>query len=617
MRTVPVTLNLILAVLSISASAIDQSRVVFSSLPAAAQSAISDRLGRDIEDYYAKPVKGGLQTMNPRQELVARFGVNSVNLRSANSNWTLALSGFGYGPSLDSVNAVAPQANLNRIEYRHGSLTEWYVNGPVGVEQGFTLDEPPGKANGQPLTITLKLAGDLAARVDRADTGLTLEDIQNHAQLRYSGLTATDADGKQLPARVDLRGATLLLRVEDKGARYPVTIDPWIQQAELTASDGAANDFFGIVSISGDTVVVGAPDAIVGPNSLQGAIYVFVKPPSGWGNMTQTAKLTASDGAVADELGKSVAISGNTVIAGAPLATVRGNPRMGAAYVFVKPANGWTNENEVAKLTHTYQQFNQYFGSSVAICGGTAVISASNSTSVFVKPPGGWASVTETADLNFGAGGLPAPVSISGDTVVVGDFLTDVGHHQAQGSARVFVRPKRGWGHIAKTADLTASDGRAGDLFGSALAISGNTIVIGSIDNPAGRNNLGPGAAYVFVKPATGWKNMTETAKLTAAGTKRGIRFGGAVALSGRNVVIGEQPFIYPKEPGAVYLYTEPPGGWKSTSKFDAQLTASDGTKKDYFGSSVAISGKTIVAGARSASVNGHRQQGAAYVFGR
>ncbi len=110
---------------------------------------------------------------------------------------------------------------------------------------------------------------------------------------------------------------------------------------------------------------------------------------------------------------------------------------------------------------------------------------------------------------------------------------------------------------------------------------------------------------------------MTETAKLTAAGTKRGIRFGGAVALSGRNVVIGEQPFIYPKEPGAVYLYTEPPGGWKSTSKFDAQLTASDGTKKDYFGSSVAISGKTIVAGARSASVNGHRQQGAAYVFGR
>ena len=90
------------------------------------------------------------------------------------------------------------------------------------------------------------------------------------------------------------------------------------QTAKLTASDGAAGDYFGYsVSISGNTVVVGA-SATVGTNSYQGAAYVFTEPGSGWANMTQTAKLTASDGAAGDDFGNSVSISGNTVVVGAP-----------------------------------------------------------------------------------------------------------------------------------------------------------------------------------------------------------------------------------------------------------------------------------------------------------
>ena len=104
------------------------------------------------------------------------------------------------------------------------------------------------------------------------------------------------------------------------------------QTAKLTASDGAAGDDFGYsVSISGNTVVVGASRATVGGNSGQGAAYVFTEPGSGWANMTQTAKLTASDGAADDDFGDSVSISGNTVVVGAyaprsaPTAT-RGRP---------------------------------------------------------------------------------------------------------------------------------------------------------------------------------------------------------------------------------------------------------------------------------------------------
>lgn len=83
-----------------------------------------------------------------------------------------------------------------------------------------------------------------------------------------------------------MQDGQLLLKVEDARAHYPVVIDPITQLAELTASDGVAGDGFGIVAISGSTVVAGA--LFAGPKIEQGAAYVFVKPPSGWANMTQT-----------------------------------------------------------------------------------------------------------------------------------------------------------------------------------------------------------------------------------------------------------------------------------------------------------------------------------------
>jgi hypothetical protein len=121
------------------------------------------------------------------------------------------------------------------------------------------------------------------------------------------------------------------------------------ETAKLTASDGAASNFLGPVGISGDTVAAGAHN---GPADAQrGAVYVFVKPRRGWRSETEAAKLTASDGAAGDALGWSVAVSGKTVVAGAPFASVNGNSGRGAAYVFAKPNDGWRSETESAKLT--------------------------------------------------------------------------------------------------------------------------------------------------------------------------------------------------------------------------------------------------------------------------
>ena len=272
------------------------------------------------------------------------------------------------------------------------------MNGPLGLEQGFTLRARPGKPSSKPLTLALTLSGTLRVSLAPGAKALDLTLGGRPAPVRYRGLAAWDADGRALPARLALRDGTLLVRVEDAGARYPLTIDPTFEQAKLTASDGAEFDSFGKrVAISGDTIVVGASDDEIGGAFSRGSAYVFVKPGGGWAtahsdgeahrlgragqrllrrlgrhqrrhdrrrgvrrrhrrdtrigarrtssssppgrwvNATQTAKLTASDGAGGDSLGISVAISGNTVVVGAFQDQIATASSQGSAYVYVKP----------------------------------------------------------------------------------------------------------------------------------------------------------------------------------------------------------------------------------------------------------------------------------------
>ncbi|HYK67058.1 MAG TPA: FG-GAP repeat protein, partial [Streptosporangiaceae bacterium] len=135
------------------------------------------------------------------------------------------------------------------------------------------------------------------------------------------------------------------------------------------------------IAVSGSTIVVGAPDANILPfNFGEGAAYVFVEPRSGWADATQTAKLTHSDGGNATVFGISVGISGDTVVAGAGLATVGANFDQGAAYIFVRPGSGWADETQTAKLTASDGAAGDQFGTSVAISGNTAVAGAPGAT---------------------------------------------------------------------------------------------------------------------------------------------------------------------------------------------------------------------------------------------
>ena len=384
-----------------------------------------------------------------------------------------------------------------------------------------------------------------------------------------------------------------------------------VGQQKLNASDGAADDRLGFsMAMDGDTMVVGAP----WDRSKKGSAYVFLKAASGW---QQAAKLTASDAAANDEFGHSVAVSGDTIVVGAHLDHVD-NSNAGSAYVFVKPSGGWTDASETAKLTASFGAIDDRFGYSVAVDGDTVAVgahlannygSSSGGVYLFVKPSGGWGDATETAQLlpSDGDSGaqLGSSVSMDGDTVVAGAPYDD-----DKGSVYVFVKPSAGWSHGFETAKLTASDAADDDEFGRSVAVDDDIIVAGA--NRDDHSGSDKGSVYVFVKPSGGWVDATETAKLTASDAAANDEFGHSVAVSAQTVAAAA-PFDDDEgsDSGSAYVFVKPPSGWRMA----ANLTAFDGTIGDGLGRSLRMDGDTLVVGAYKDDHSGISDAGSVYVF--
>jgi len=353
---------------------------------------------------------------------------------------------------------------------------------------------------------------------------------------------------------VAVSGNTAVIGAWDNspGAAYVFTLTPagWTQVAELTASDGLIGDYFGIsVAIDHDTIVVGAPHHTA-TTYQQGAAYVFVEPSGGWSNMTETAELTASNSQQISYLGYSVAISGRTVLAGSPLATVGENAEQGAAYIFVEPRTGWTTTSQFnAELAALDGDPYDRLGWSVALDGDTAVAGAyaKGAAYVFVKSINGWSHTTQTAKLTPSVSGnfdFGLSVSLGGDTVCVGAPGVGVSY----GGAYVYVEPNGGWENMTETAQLKPSDRIQGDYFGVSVSISGSKAAVGATYEFA----TGIPAVYVFDKPIDGWQSETQSAKLTPSGGGQGDYFGQSVFVNDKFMFVGA-PAI--PQFGAVYVY--------------------------------------------------------------
>ena len=397
------------------------------------------------------------------------------------------------------------------------------------------------------------------------------------------------------------------------GALNPVTVDPSIQQQELTAADGADGDVLGYsVAVSGETVIIGAAGKTIGNNSGQGAAYVFncSGTPCTW---SQQQELTAADGARDDEFGNSVAVSGNTAIIGAwgknslylPGAPMTAVAPQGAAYVFTCSGSPciWTQQQE---LTAADGASGDEFGNTVAVSGNTAIIGAPYKNSyqgaayVFTcsGTPCTW---TQQQELTAADGAsddvFGYSVAVSGNTVVIGA----IGNNFSQGAAYVFTCSGTPctW---TQQQELTAADGASGEVFGIRVAVSGETAIIGAPGKTVGNNYL-QGAAYVFTCSGTPC-TWTQQQELTAADGASGEVFGIRVAVSGETAIIGNN-----SPQGAAYVFTC--SGTPCTWTQQQELTPSDGASGDEFGYSVDVSGETAIIGAAYR----YSYQGAAYVF--
>ena len=328
--------------------------------------------------------------------------------------------------------------------------------------------------------------------------------------------------------------------------------------------------------------------------------------------ITQQGELTDSGGAAFDDLGFSVSSNGNT------LEVTTG----GAVDIYLEPRGGWANATApTAQLTVSGDSLMQ-----LSINGNNiAAVGASGVAYVYVMPASGWASTSQpNATLTASDKAVFTSISINGNLVVAGSPTAD-GAQSRQGAAYAFAMPAKGWTSMTQTAKLTASDGVTNDRFGVSVSANNAVVLVGAPDATVGTScakncHLFQGAAYVFVKQANGWTNMNQTAKLTSVDGGPGDNFGGAVSIndSGGTALIGASQQDTVLGPGAAYIFVKPPTGWQNTSAYVAKLTASDGVKYAYFGSSVALSGtstNTAVVGATNAQVGGNVAQGEVYAF--
>ena len=376
---------------------------------------------------------------------------------------------------------------------------------------------------------------------------------------------------------------------------------------KLVAPDGAAADTFGLsVATSGDTIVIGSQaDDDNGMSS--GSAYVFVKTGDEW---VFQQKLKPLDGKAFSNFGTSVDISGETIIVGAGLSD---NPGFneGAAYVFVRNGTKWTQQQ---KLVPSDPAIGVQFGQRLALDGDTVVISAiAHGAYVFVRSGNIWSEHKKLSPSDNPLGEndqFGRSIDISGDTIIVGAHQDNIADSSNQGSAYIFVKIGATWVEQQK---LTASGGKTGDIFGYSVAISGNSVIVGTPHCDVG-NKIDQGSAYVFVRRGSTWVQQNQ---LIAHDGAAGDKFGGSVAIKGEIAVFGAYQDDVGKHPdqGSVYVFKKNSEGGNNWSEVD-KLLASDGGANDSFGlESIAIRDNTIIVGAYQNDVDGNINQGSAYVF--
>ena len=389
---------------------------------------------------------------NPAQRFSARFGRSGVAITAGSARFAICVESVRAWERAAGARAVSPVASADRVSYARGPVREWWANGPLGLEQGFDIARRP--AGSGALTLSLAVSGSV-----RLDHGTVLLP----GGLRYAGLRATDARGHSLRAWLQVRDGRVLVRVDDRGARYPLRIDPFVEQAELTrvtasAAVETAPTSSATRSRPRATRLSSARPTTKRTRRRTAALYTCFRcrPLGGRARPRPPSSRTQPSAATWSWVSRSRSRATAT----------RSSPVRPRAARYRREINGEDTQGTVDVFTTT----------------------------------GRWAS-TSTPTARLTVAGSPATESPLGGEL--GWSVAISGTHDrcrcalrrptypSYGEAYVFDEPRGGWsGPQTQTAELSASDPsnpNGEDVFGWSVGISGTTIVVGAYQQGAGR----------------------------------------------------------------------------------------------------------------------------------
>ncbi len=606
-------------------------------LPAAAREPISAAIGAARAPYRISGSATEALARNPTQHLSMRFTPSGVRVNGPGSSMALSLRAIGYRGRLEPAGQARLRVRANRVTYVRPALEEWYVNGPLGLEQGFTLEHAPAGGAPGTLTLALALAGNGRAELTQHGRGFVLHSA--HARtIAYGDLLARDASGRRLASWLTLRGGSLSLHVGLAHARFPVRIDPLITggegEVELEREPSEPgetpfkDEFFGAsVALSGDgnTAIVGAP----GEGARPGKAWVFVRQGSVWVEQQQIAQPTGT-GVGEQEcepsptelspcvFGSAVALSGDGDVALIADPTVKPGP--GAVFVYTRGGTSAT-WSQAAELTAPDKNGARGFGESVALTadGETALVGAPEAHAgageawAFASHGGEWPitmgqTLEATEPSKQRRLGQSVAISADGETAILGAPE----ENNRVGAAFTFVRGTMSWHQAQK---LTGEGESPEGLFGASVAISpgGETAIVGA---PRDHGSIErSGAAWVFtLAHGSSLQPPVKLAGIEPEGTPEegiGEEFGAAVALAsnGTSALVGAPH--YDGKVGQVWLFSHGESGWGTPTAITYET---ESNKQGRFGTSVAISSdaQTVLAG----SPHSYEKEGAAWLFG-
>jgi len=577
----------------------------FEEVPKLMLPVLAETLGRDNDTYHIEKKGANFKAITVSQGFETEFGKNGVTFSKDNKNLAIRLVGSN---EIDPITV-----SKNKVEYNRGNITEWYVNSPLGIEQGFTLNSSPEQRSSDGkvvLEVGLELNDELQVRQTEDGNAIDFVSSDNNKEIfRYRGLFAFDSSGKELPSEMKLLDSKIEILVDDRGAEYPIVIDPFIEIQKILPSDAMPNvppswQFGGTVHLSGNTAIVGAIHA----DGFLGEAYIFDRDTRGFWSETQILQ-GSNVNTFGDFFGNCVHIDGDTAIVGASHVLNVASP--GEAYIYERDpmTNLW---NEVDIITGSTAATGSFYGisctleesSGIAMVGANRAFAVEGRAYVYQRDMTGMWNETQVLSPS---GGMPNfqfgfKINFQGDIAAIGApglIGFPVGD-------RVYVYQRDPiTGLWSENQIIAGSDTMAGDAFGVDVDFDGDNMVIG-----ASQFNMNEGKAYFFERdPMT---NMWfEVDIVTADMPVMGEFFGSNVSISGDITIISAALLITSN--GRVLVYERDNMGiWSEVQ----ELTASDGMVGDQFGVETSIDGNQLIVGANGVDGAAGPLTGAAYLYG-